>query len=110
MITSIVKVKNISVTLKKIEELNDEIKEKLKEIKSLKGELEKSAEELTVTKNMQQIIDKLSKKKRKTMLRLYKNVYRLKKAFPAIDTKEIAQVLSQKVEHIKKTKKNTWNK
>ena len=31
-------------------------------------------------------------------MRLYKNVYRLKKAFPAINTKEITEVLSKKVE------------
>ena len=107
MITSIVKVKNISSTLKKIEELNEEIKEKLKEIKSLKDKMEKNTEELTVAKNIQQIIDKLNKKKRRRMLHLYKNVYRLKKAFPAIDTKEIAEVLSQKIENKKKTRKNT---
>lgn len=107
IITSVVKVKNISSTLKKIEALNDEIKEKLKEIKLMKGEVGKTAEELTVNKNIQEIIDKLNKKKRRTMLHLYKNVYRLKKAFPAIDTKEIAEVLSQKIEHKKKTRKNT---
>ena len=72
-----------------------------------KGEVEKNAQEFTVNKNIQEIIDKLNKKKRRTMLHLYKNVYRLKKAFPAIDTKEIAEVLSQKIEHKKKTRKNT---
>ena len=32
------------------------------------------------------------------MLHLYKNVYRLKKAFPAINNKEIAEVLNKKIE------------
>ena len=80
MITSIVKVKNIKVTLEKIEKLNNEIREKLKE------------------ENVQYIIEQLKYKRNKTILRLYKNVYRLKKAFPAINTKEITEVLSKKVE------------
>ena len=80
MITSIIKVKNIKVTLEKIEKLNNEIKEKLKE------------------ENVQYIIEQLKYKRNKTILRLYKNVYRLKKAFPAINTKEITEVLSKKVE------------
>ena len=75
MIVSIIKVKNIKVTLEKIEKLNAEIKEKLKEI----------SEETII-------------KRDKTLLRLYKNVYRLKKAFPAINTKEITEVLNKKVE------------
>lgn len=104
MITSIVKVKNIGATLKKIEELNEEIKEKLKEIKNIKGEIEKSAEEFSANNNIQQIIDKLKKKRQKTMLRLYKRVYRLKKAFPAIDTHEITAILSEKIETRKKAK------
>ncbi len=80
MITSIIKVKNIKVTLEKIEKLNNEIREKLKE------------------ENVQYIIEQLKYKRNKTILRLYKNVYRLKKAFPAINTKEITEVLSKKVE------------
>ena len=80
MITSIIKAKNIKVTLEKIEKLNNEIREKLKE------------------ENVQYIIEQLKYKRNKTILRLYKNVYRLKKAFPAINTKEITEVLSKKVE------------
>ena len=79
-ISSIIKVKNIKVTLEKIEKLNYEIKEKLKE------------------ENVQYLIEQLKYKRNKTILRLYKNVYRLKKAFPAINTKEITEVLSKKVE------------
>lgn len=109
MVTSIVKVKNIGATLKKIEELNEEIKEKLKEIKNIKDEIEKSAEEFTANNNMQQIIDKLKKKRQKTMLRLYKRVYRLKKAFPAIDTQEITAILSEKIETRKKAKNKEEN-
>ena len=41
-------------------------------------------------------------------LSLYKNVYRLKKAFPAINTKEITEILNKKIQ-IRKNKKNSCN-
>lgn len=105
LITTIVKVKNIKMTLEKIEELNKEIKEKLKEIKKLTKEAEKSSEKVTATENIQKLVYKLKRKRNRTILHLYKNVYRLKKAFPAINTKEITEVLSKKIETRKNKKK-----
>lgn len=107
MITTIVNVKNIKTTLNKIEELNKEIKEKLKEIKNinLKKEKELDVEKIAI-ENIQKIVEDLKKKRNKIIRRLYKNVYRLKKAFPAINTKEITEVLNKKIEVIKKKNKN----
>ena len=105
-ITTIIRVKNIKVTLEKVEELNKEIKEKLKEIRRLTKDIEKNAEKLKTTKNIQELVNQLKRKRNKMILRLYKNVYRLKKAFPAINTKEITEILNKKIE-IKKNKKNT---
>jgi uncharacterized membrane protein len=102
-ITSIIHVKNIKSTLEKIENINKEIKEKLKEIRALKKEKEEKA---STTENIQQMVEMLKKKRNKTILRLYKNVYRLKKAFPAINTKEITEILNQKIELRKKRVKN----
>lgn len=102
-ISSIIHVKNIKATLEKIENINKEIKEKLKEIKALKKEKE---EKSVAMENIQQMVENLKKKRNKTILRLYKNVYRLKKAFPAINTKEITEVLNQKIEIRKKRIKN----
>lgn len=96
VITSIVKVKNIRNALEKIEELNNEIKAKLKEIKVLR--IDKQDEKVEITENIQKIIDDLNERRNKIILRLYRNVYRLKKAFPAIDTKEIREVLNRKIE------------
>ena len=96
VITSIVKLKNIKPALEKIEELNNEIKEKLKEIKSIRSE--KETEKLDIIENIQRIVNELNEKRNKTILRLYKNIYRLKKAFPAIDTEEIREVLNRKIE------------
>ena len=110
MIASIIKVKNISITLEKIEELNKEIKEKLKEIKMLSIEAEKTLEENVTPENIQIIVEKLKRKRNRTIVRLYKNVYRLKKAFPAINTTEITEILSKKIEIKKKQKKNKEKK
>ena len=75
-----------------------EIKEKLKELKlktkETNGEIEKSE----VVDGIQQIVEKLKKQRNRTILHLYKNVYRLKRAFPAIDTKEIREILNKKIE------------
>lgn len=106
MIVSIVKVKNIKLTLEKIEELNKEIKLKAKDIRRLTKEAEKNVEKSTATENVQILVDKLKRKRNRIILRLYKNVYRLKKAFPAIDTKEITEVLNKKI-YIRKKRKNT---
>lgn len=105
-ITTVVRVKNIKVTLQKIEELNKQIKEKLKEIKKLTEEAELNSEKILNAEKMKRFVEKLDKKKKKTILHLYRNVYRLKKAFPAIDTKEITEVLNRKIETIK-NRKNT---
>ena len=47
---------------------------------------------------------KLNQKKNRILRRLYRTTYRLKKAFPAIETKEITEILNKKVELIKKDK------
>ncbi len=106
VITSVVKVKNIKSALERIEELNNEIKEKLKEIAK---ETEKNTEKVDITENVQKIVEELNEKRNKIIFRLYKNVYRLKKAFPAIDTKEIREILNKKIE-LKKIVKNKQNK
>ena len=114
VITSIVKVLNIQKALEKVEELNNEIKEKLNEIKMAAKEAEKNAEKLAITENIQKLVDDLNRKRNRIILRLYKNVYRLKKAFPAIDTKEVREILNKKIEFKKigkiKTKKEKKNK
>lgn len=108
LITTVIKIKNIKMTLEKIDKINKEIKEKLKEIRKIKkdAETDKDGIKVKTTENIQRIVDRLNKKKNKTILKLYKNVYRLKKAFPAINTKEITEVLSKKID-IRKKKKNT---
>lgn len=97
-VTSIIKVKNINITLEKIENLNKQIKEKVEELKSIK--LEEGKESLS--ENLQLIVTKLDKKKNQIIRKLYKRVYRLKKAFPAINSEEITEILNKRLEIIKK--------
>lgn len=95
MIISIIKVKNINNTWKKVQELNEEIKEKLKEIKE--NTQNKKHEKTKVTENVQLVVDDLKKKRNRIIRKLYRYVFRLKKAFPAINTKEITEILNKKV-------------
>ena len=81
------------------------MRDKLEEFK----ELNKNKKE--VAEHAQNVINKLELKKNRIVRRMYKNVYRLKKAFPTIDTKEITEILNKKIEIIKKNKKeNTGEK
>ena len=107
LISTVIKVKNIKTTLEKVEELNKEIKAKLKEIKNIS--INKEIKKTKNKDNLQDIIEKLKKKRNRTILHLYKNVYRLKKAFPAINTKEITEVLSKKIEFKKRKNKSQKN-
>lgn len=100
-IISVIKVKNIKVDLKKVEEINDEIKEKLSEIKEIAKE--KSSEKIKVKENLQNVVEQLKKKQARMSRKLYRYVVRLKRAFPAINTKEITEILSKKVS-LKSTK------
>ena len=107
-ISTVIKVKNIKLTLERADKINKEIKEKLKEIRKINKELKEQKDETKsrTKENIQKLVEQLKKKRNRTILRLYKNVYRLKRAFPAINTKEITEVLSKKIE-IRKNKKNT---
>lgn len=99
-IISIVSTINIKTALQKIEELNNQIKEKLDEVKTLTNKEIKTE----LVDGIQNKIDILKKKKNRLFRRLYRRVYRLKKAFPDLQSNEITEVLSKKIEFIKKDK------
>ena len=97
-IISVIKLNNIKSALEKVESINKEIKEKLKEIK----ELGKGPDKEKIKENIQSVVDNLKRKRNMIIRRLYRHVYRLKKAFQAINTKEITEILNKKIE-FKKT-------
>lgn len=97
-IISVIKVKNIKSTLEKIEEINEQIKQKLSELKD--------KEKISANDNIQNLVNNLKTRRDRTMKHLYRRAYRLKKAFPAINTKEFTEILNKKIEiRHKKTKK-----
>lgn len=96
-IISVIKVKNIKSTLEKIEEINEQIKQKLAELKD--------KEKISANDNLQNLINKLKTRRDRTMKHLYRRAYRLKKAFPAIDTKEFTEILNKKIEFKQKKEK-----
>lgn len=97
-VISVIKIKNIKSTLEKIEEINEQIKQKLLELKD--------KEKISANDNIQNLVDNLKMRRDRTIKHLYKRAYRLKKAFPAIDTREFTEILNKKIEfRHKKTKK-----
>lgn len=91
-VTTIIKLIKIESNLAKLEELNEKIKEKLQEIKSIG----KSVSINTTTENAKDILEKLKIKRNRLNKRLYRNVYRLKKAFPTMKSDTISKILEIK--------------
>lgn len=79
-IVSVIKAKNIKIKLKKMEALNEEIKKE----------------------TIQNVIKKLSRKRDKMMIKMYRYARRIKKAFPKLNSQEITEVLNKKVSFKKK--------
>lgn len=102
-VISIIMTINIKPALDKIEDINNQIKDKIEEIKNLNGKEIKS----DIIENMQNKIDILKHKKNKLLRRLYRRVYRIKKAFPDIQSNEMTEILSRKIEVIKNVKYKT---
>ena len=95
IIISIIKINSIKVKLAKVKELNEEIKSKIKEIRE--NNKNKNPDEAKVTENIKLTLNELKIKRNRMMRKLYRYVYRLKKAFPAINTKEITEILNKKI-------------
>lgn len=102
-IVSILTTINIGTALQKIEEINSQIKDKLEEIKILNNKNIKT----NMIENLQIKIEALKNKKNRLFRKVYKRVYRLKRAFPSIQSSEITEILSRKIELIKKDKDKT---
>ena len=89
-IISVIKVKKIKSTLEKIEAINEQIKQKLSELKD--------KEKISANDNIQKLINDLKTRRDRRMRHLYRRAYRLKKAFPAINIKEFTEILNKKIE------------
>ena len=94
LITSIIKVKNISIKLENLKEITNSIKEKIEELetKSINKE------------SLQQAIDELKYKQTRIKRKLLKQTNRLKKAFPTMKSDTIEKLnefLKEKKESIR---------
>lgn len=99
-IISIISTINIKVTLQKVEELNNQIKEKIEELKNLSNKEIK----VEIVERMKNKVNTLKKRKNRLFLKLYKRVNRLKKTFPDLQSNEITEILSKGIELIRKDK------
>ena len=99
-IVTVIKTKNIKFKLKKVDELNEEIKQRIKDIKEKVTDRTKSKP----GKEEKESVEELKTKRDKIMDSLYKYAYRIKQAFPAIKSKEITEILSSKFKFKKSNK------
>ena len=94
-IINIVITKNIKSALQRVEDINEQIKKKLGEIK----------DKAYTNDSNTGIIESLKKRRDRMIRKLYRRAYRLKKAFPAIDTKEFTEILNTKIDFKRKKRK-----
>lgn len=93
-IISIIKINTIRDKLKKIQELNDEIKEKIKEIRETNKN--KQSDKNKVTEGIHETLNELKIKRNRMARKLYRYAFRIKRAFPTINKKEITLILNKK--------------
>lgn len=111
LVFSIIAVVNFETMVKKINELGENIKEKVKEQKELndKNKLKLEEIEKKSIENIEAIIQELKFKQAKLKLRIYKRANRLKKAFPSMKSETITTFLNQKID-LQKLKENIKKK
>ena len=92
MIITIFKTMSIDKKLRQVFEIGESIKEKLKELKSAEV-LGKNYKETT-----QKLIDDMKEKQFLLKIKVYKRIIRLRKAFPEMNSENIAKFMTQKIE------------
>ncbi len=111
LIFSIIAITNFESMLNKINELGDNIKEKVKELKELndKNRPKVAVIEKSSIENIENIIQELKRKEAKLKIRIYRQANRLKKAFPSMKSEAISNFFNQKID-ITKIRKNNKRK
>ena len=103
-ILSAIKVKNIEIRLSKLKEIQATLNQKLLEIKNIQTLKTLSAKNIQLD-SLKKTIEELKKAESFLKLKLYKRIVRLKRAFPTMKSQSITEFLNQKLESIKKDKK-----
>lgn len=99
---SIIKAKKLDVKLEHLKELGETLKEKIASLEELKQVAEHKQNGL---ESLQNIIDDLKLKQDRLRRKLYRQTYRLKKAFPTMRSESITEFLNQKIDGIKNKQK-----
>lgn len=111
LIESSIAITNFETMVNKINDMNVSIKEKVKELKELKGKSKQkiiSIEKSTI-ENAENRIKELKINQAKLKIKIYKQASRLKKAFPSMKSEIITKFLNQKID-LKKLKQNIKKK
>ena len=84
---------SIATKLKRVDELNASIKEKINEIKQ-KGK--------GVEQSLQDTLEELNQRRAKIIRKSYRQILRIKRAFPSLKSEEFTKFLNEKREYFKK--------
>ena len=103
-IFSSIKVKNIEIRLSKLKEIQATLNQKLLEIKNIQNIKNLSTKSLQID-SLKKTIDELRKTENLLKFKVYKRILRLKRAFPTMKSQNITEFLNQKIESIKKEKR-----
>ena len=104
LIFSSIKIKNIEIRLSKLKEIQVALNQKVLEIKNIQGLKTLSTKNIQID-SLKKTIEELKKAESILKLKLYKKIIRLKRAFPTMKSQNITEFLNQKLESIKKDKK-----
>lgn len=95
-IITTINIKSFDSSLQSIKELGETIKEKANELKEIRKNSQNHSEEKI--RSHEKIIEELKKKQAVLKLKLYKQMTRLKLAFPKIKSESISKFLNQKID------------
>lgn len=103
-IVSGIKVKNIEIRLSKLKEIQEVLNSKLVELKNLQSVKILATKKIQLD-SLKKTVEELKEAERILKYKINKRIIRLKKAFPTMKSQIITEFLNQKLEVIKKEKK-----
>ena len=109
IVVSVSAMSSFEKALNKINDLGENIKEKITELKSTRGKDNHKEDTKLQRKNTIKVIRQLKIKQAKLKLKMYRQANRLKKAFPSMKSESISKFMSEKID-IKKLKERIKNK
>lgn len=101
-IMTIIKINNINISMRKLEEVSKIIKEKIEELKILPDKAGQKAKENK--EKLKNAIEDLNKTQIELFNSIDKQIKRFQEAFPSMTSEKIKKFLSQKIEFKKKRK------